>query len=346
MNRWLFLSLIGLVLSGCSIYKMQLWHPVEPTSPSTCEVTTLREIAYRVGPDADSFRNSLDLYVPKGKKYFPVVVLVHGGGWIVGENRCCGLYSNVGDFFARHGIAAVMPNYRLSPAVKHPEHARDIARAVAWTKAHIAEHGGRPDRIFLAGHSAGGHLAALIGTDESYLQAEGMTTDEICGVMTVSGVYKIPAGSLEVTFGGESAKAFRLDEVLPIRGDGELGRPKTWAEIPLSVNVFAHAFGNDPKVRAAASPLNHARPGLPPFLLVSADHDLPTLATMADEFHTALRAQGVEANLLVAENRNHNTVIFRAIDERDPVARSMLDFVRRHEEPQAGPLQRTTGATR
>lgn len=331
MNRSLFVLSMVLAASGCSIYSMRLWHPVEPPSPSTCEVTTIREVAYREGPGADPFRNCADLYLPKGKSDFPVVVFVHGGGWIVGENRCCGLYSNVGDFFARHGIAAVLPNYRLSPGVKHPEHARDVARAVAWTKAHIAEHGGRPDRIFLAGHSAGGHLVSLVGSDESYLEAVGMTTSELRGVIAVSGVYRIPSGTMDVTFGGESEKAFRLDEVFPIRGDGELGRPKSWPEIPLSVNVFSHAFGDDPKVRAAASPINHARPGLPPFLLVAADHDLPSLPTMAEDFHEALRAQGVDAELMRAENRNHNTVIFRAIDQLDPVARAMLKFVRRHD---------------
>jgi arylformamidase len=338
MSRILFVLSIGLALcgstvylSGCNVYSLPLWHSVEPRSPSTCEVTALRDIAYRLGPEADASRNVLDLYLPHGKRDFPVVVLVHGGGWMVGDKRCCGLYSNVGDFFARHGIAAVMPNYRLSPAVKHPEHARDVARAVAWTKAHIAEHGGRPDRIFLAGHSAGGHLATLVGTDESYLRAEGLTVAELRGVIGISGVYRIPAGAMDVTFGGDSAKAFRLDEIMPIRGDSDLGRPKTWPEIPLSVDVFAPAFGNDPQTRAAASPITHARPGLPPFLLVAADHDLPSLPTMAEEFHTALTAQGVESQLLRAENRNHNTVIFRAIDERDPVARAMLDFVERHD---------------
>jgi acetyl esterase/lipase len=333
MSRSLFILLTVLAFTGCSIYSMQLWHPVEPPSPNTCEVTAHREIAYREGPDADSFRNSLDLYLPKDRKDFPVVVLVHGGGWIVGDNRCCGLYSSVGDFFARHGIACVMPNYRLSPFVKHPEHAKDVARAVAWTKAHIGEYGGRPDRMFLAGHSAGGHLAALVGTDETYLKAEGMSTTELRGVIAISGVYRIPAGDLEVTFGGTSGKAFRLDEILPIRGEAEVGHTGVWPEIPLAVNVFAHAFGNDPQVRAAASPISHARPGLPPFLLVAADHDLPTLSTVAEEFHQALQAQGVEAELMRAENRNHNTVIFRAITEQDPVARAMLDFVHRHDRP-------------
>src|SRR5262249_56357633 len=85
-----------------------------------------------------------------------------------GDNRCCGLYSAVGEFLARQGIGVVLPNYRLSPEVKHPEHVKDIARAFAWTRAHIAQYGGDPDKIFLAGHSAGAHLVALPSTPRPY----------------------------------------------------------------------------------------------------------------------------------------------------------------------------------
>jgi acetyl esterase/lipase len=136
-----------------------------------------------------------------------------------------------------------------------------------------------------------------------------------------------------VTFGGVSAKAFRLDEVFPIRGTNDLGSPNGAGGASLAVNIFAPAFGNDPRVRDAASPQKHVRPGLPPFLLVSADHDLPALSTMAEDFRDALRAKGNEATLLRAENRNHNTVMFRAIESTDPVARAMLDFIGRHATP-------------
>ena len=78
------------------------------------------DVAYRTDPQADPFRHCLDLFYPKGKKAYPVLVLVHGGGWMLGDNRCCGLYSSVGQFLASQGIGVVLPNYRLSPGVKHP----------------------------------------------------------------------------------------------------------------------------------------------------------------------------------------------------------------------------------
>ncbi len=225
-------------------------------------------------------------------------MLVHGGAWVMGDNRCCGLYTSVGEYLAGRGIGVVVPNYRLSPGVKHPEHVKDVARALAWTRTFIGTFGGSPDKIFLAGHSAGGHLVSLLATDDTYLKAVGLRTRDIKGVISICGVYRIPAGKMEVTLGGDSERAFRLSEICPIRGTGDAGgpRPAVLPGIPVSLNVFGPVFGEDPKAREAASPLNYVRPGLPPFLIVSAENDLPTVAGMAEEFQKALAKQGCGAS--------------------------------------------------
>src|SRR5439155_11237646 len=134
---------------------------------------------------ADSYRHRLDLFLPCGVKDYPVVVLVHGGAWVIGDNRCCGLYSSVGEFLARHGIGAVLPNYRLSPGVKHPEHVKDVARAFAWTRAHIREFGGRPDQLFLVGHSAVGNLVSFLAIEELFLRVVGVRSTELMVVVAV-----------------------------------------------------------------------------------------------------------------------------------------------------------------
>jgi acetyl esterase/lipase len=308
---------------------LPVWGAVRPSSAGPWAVQQVRDIAYYRGPDADRFRHRLDLFLPRGKRDYPVVVLVHGGAWMLGDNRCCGLYSSVGEFLARQGIGAVLPNYRLSPGVEHPEHVRDVARAVAWVRAHMAEYGGSSEQIFLAGHSAGGHLVSLLATDESHLNAEGLQAADIRGVIAISGVYDIPAGSLEVTLGGSTAEAFRLDEVVPLRGGGRgWTGPGVLPGLPVRVNVFGPAFGNDARARENASPLRHVRPGLPPFLILYAEQELPTLAGMAVQFHRALRDRGCEAHLVRVENRNHNSIMFRAIEVEDPVARALVDFIR------------------
>ncbi len=324
-------AVFGAVAAGCRTPDLPLWKPTEAAA-NAYRVTVIRGVAYRSDPEADDYRHRLDLYLPEGKTGYPVVLLIHGGAWMIGDNRSCGLYSSVGEFLARQGIGAVLPNYRLSPGVKHPEHIKDVARAFAWTHEHIAGYGGRPDRLFLLGHSAGGHLVSLLATDPEYLRAEGLSPEDVKGVIAISGVYRIPDGKLSVALGGSSPLSFSLDEVGPVRGAGgwswsrQLGLPG----VPLSLNVFGPAFGDDPQTRAAASPVNHVRPGLPPFLLLSAEHDLPTLPGMAEEFQCALSKQGCEARLLTVQDRNHSSIMFQAIEPQDPVGNLVLEFIRRH----------------
>lgn len=317
---------------ACHPTSIQLWKPAPPAAADAVEVERFRDVTYYDGKDADSFRHRLDLYLPKGKKDYPVVVLVHGGAWMMGDNRHYGLYSSVGAYLASRGVGVALPNYRLSPGVKHPEHVKDVARAVAWVRANIARRGGDPERLFLAGHSAGGHLVSLLATDETYLKAEGMTAADLRGVISVSGVYRIPTGKLDLALGGDSMHAFRLDAVAPLRGEGGrfLRALSGGPGLPLRLNVYGPAFGNDPKVREQASPLSHARPGRPPFLIVAAEKDLPTLTGPAGEFHRALKKEGCESTFLHVPGRNHNSVIFSAIESNDPVAKAMLDFIERH----------------
>jgi arylformamidase len=319
-----------LALSACRVTDWRLWRAAEQPADA-CEVATIRGISYYDGPQADLVRHRLDVFLPKGKKDFPVVVLVHGGAWMLGDNRCCGLYSSVGEYLASQGIGAVLPNYRLSPSVKHPEHIKDLACAFAWTKNHIGDFGGRPDQLFLVGHSAGGHLVALLTTDEQYLKAQGCRSADIQGVICLSGVYRIPAGKADVFLGGNSPLALRLDEMAPLRASSARTEtnPADRAGIPFSLNIFGPAFGDDPQARQGASPVHHVRPGLPPFLFLNAQKDLPMLPEMAQEMHQTLLAHGCESRLLKFENRNHNSLMFKAIEPGDPVARAIVDFVRR-----------------
>jgi acetyl esterase/lipase len=333
--RFNFCTLVAFVVlaaqPACHPTSLQLWRPAAKPDDTTIEVERVRGVVYYDGLDADARRHQIDLYLPKGKKDCPVVVLVHGGAWIVGDNRHYGLNASVGEFLASQGIAAALPNYRLSPGVKHPEHVKDVARAVAWVRGHIAEYGGNPDRLFLAGHSAGGHLVSLLATDEQYLKAEGMTHADIKGVISVSGVYRIPSGKLALSLGGDSERGFRLDEVTPLRGGGG-----AWSNLPalpgvgMNINFFGPAFGNEPEVREQASPINHVRTFLPPFLIITAEKDLPTLTEPAGEFHRALLSKGNESEFLHVKKRNHNSVMFSAVSVDDPVAEAMLRFVRQH----------------
>jgi acetyl esterase/lipase len=212
----------------------------------------------------------------------------------------------IGRCLAQNGIMAVLPSYRLSPGVRHPGHVEDVARAFAWTYKHARKHGGRADRLFVAGHSAGAHLVSLLATDDTYLKAVGRSRQDIRGVVALSGVYRLDG--------------FRVRRVF--------GDPWRALEIGLDVNTLAPVFGPDPKGLKEAAPLTHVQPGLPPFLLVYAGFDLWTLPANAKEFAAALKANRCQAQVKEIPWRTHETVLYNPFYGTDPVTlRAVLHFV-------------------
>jgi acetyl esterase/lipase len=184
------------------------------------EVTVMKDLTYFDGEEKDKPKHQLDLYLPKDKKDFPVLFFVHGGAWVHGDKNFMSLYSGVGRYYANQGIGAVIINYRLSPGVKHPEHVRDVARAFAWTVKNIDKYGGRPDEIFISGHSAGGHLVALLATDETYLKDEKLSFKNIKGVIPISGVYEVPPKVLPQVFGTDEEVCKRASPLCNVK-EGE-----------------------------------------------------------------------------------------------------------------------------
>jgi len=132
-------------------------------------------------------RQALDVYVPAVEaSRLPVVIFVYGGSWTSGSKSS---YRFVAETLTLHGYVAVLPDYRLHPEVKFPAFVDDVAAAVAWTHAHIAELGGDPERIFLMGHSAGAQICALLAFDEHYLRTIGGRTAWIKGLIGLAGPY-------------------------------------------------------------------------------------------------------------------------------------------------------------
>jgi acetyl esterase/lipase len=158
-----------------------------PKTGGHFEVEVHKDIPYVEGQDAD-LRQKLDLYLPKGAKDYPTLLFIHGGAWMFGSRSG---FDRIGRTFARNGVAFVSTGYRLSPKVKHPVHIQDVAKGFAWTVANIGKYGGNPDAIFVSGHSAGGHLAALLATDDDYLKAEKLSLSKIRGAIPISGVFVV-----------------------------------------------------------------------------------------------------------------------------------------------------------
>lgn len=173
-----------------------------PSMEISPDVEQRKDFAYREGPEADATRHKLDVYVPKGTTNAPVFFFVHGGAWRMGDRS---QYPPLGNRYALEGLVTVVPSYRLAPNHLHPAQIEDVAAAFAWTVRHIAGHGGDTNRIYVGGHSAGGHLAALLCLDERHLAAHGISPKHIRGVLALSGVYDLTGGEgLESVFGRDA----------------------------------------------------------------------------------------------------------------------------------------------
>lgn len=146
---------------------------------------------------------ALDVYRPVGATTgpVPVVVFLYGGNWKQGRRA---QYRFVGHRLAQQGVLAIVADYRTFPRTTFPGFVEDAAGAVAWVQRHAADHGGDPQRLFVAGHSAGAQIAALIGTDARYLAPHGMRPRDLAGVIGLSGPYDFEIAGYEDVFGPEA----------------------------------------------------------------------------------------------------------------------------------------------
>ena len=160
----LTLLLLVVALSGCTRAPAKA-----QTNASNSALTTGARSEVRVTRDLTFARNGgselkLDIYqpwpLPAGQK-LPVVIYFHGGGWRSGDKEGGALYL---DALARRGFLGISANYRLSGQAKFPAQYADALAAVQWAEEHAADFGGSGPRIGVFGTSAGGHLAALLGT--------------------------------------------------------------------------------------------------------------------------------------------------------------------------------------
>jgi acetyl esterase/lipase len=268
-----------LVLTGCSPVKVLNALTPDDTFHSTTG------IAY-----GDDPRQKLDVYVPRQPlKDAPVVVFFYGGSWNSGAR---GDYAFVGEALASRGIVAVLADYRLYPQVRYPLFLEDSARAVAWTRAHIREFSGNPQRLYLMGHSSGAYNAAMLALDPGLLNAVGMSPEDLSGWIGLAGPY----------------------DFLPI-------------ENPQVRPVFFW-----PDSPPQSQPINHVRQGEPPALLIAATRDnLVNPARNTAGLARKLREAGVPVQDLYYSRPNHVTLVAslsRPLRRLAPVLDQVVAFVK------------------
>jgi acetyl esterase/lipase len=198
----------------------------------------------------------------------PVVIFFHGGAWNSGSP---GDYHFVGRTFARAGYAVVLAGYRLTPDGAYPHMLEDGAKAAAWTRANIARFGGDPERVFLMGHSAGAHTAAMLSLERQWLGREGLPDGFVKGMVGLSGPYDF------LPFTTDSARA---------------------------------AFGKvaDP---AVTQPVRFARGDAAPMLLLTGSADTTVKPRNTAALAAAIRAAGGSAEAVTVDGADHSDTVMK-----------------------------------
>ena len=260
-----------------------------------------RDLVY--GPDA---RHRLDLFIPSGKPGWPTAIFIHGGSWTSGDKNLliggADVYGNIGRYLASQGIGVAVLNYRLQPQVTWPDQVADAARATTWIYQHIAEHGGRADRLFLFGHSAGAQLAAYTGLDPQRLPSAGMPRAALRGVIAVSGA------GLDLMDAGTYA----------------LGHSPDYYR---SVIDPAKANANWKRDGSAVSFITRASP---PFLVMIGGSEKKPMKRQSNRLHEALRAANVPSTYLEVPGQSHGRMVLTLSRPDKLAGPAVVDFIRRN----------------
>lgn len=239
---------------------------------------------------------SLDVYAPAEGDGHPFLVWIHGGGWRRGDKARMQKKPHA---LTDAGYVLVSVNYRLVPKVTVRDQAGDIAQAIAFVRNHAKEYGGAADKIVVLGHSAGAHLAALVCTDGSHLEKNGLSLAGVKGCVPVD------------------TAAYDLPTQL------EGARPRQKA-------LYRAAFGKEADAIRQASPITHVAKNkdIPPFLILHVA-DRPDSGERSREFAAALKKAGVEAEVVPAEGKTHGTINTELGAPGDKPTAALLAFLQR-----------------
>lgn len=243
------------------------------------------ELAYGADP-----LQRLDYLPPATSHRAPLFIFIHGGGWAFGDKAMAG---HMAVHARAQGYAFASLNYRLVPGANPEQQAQDIAAAIALLVRDADELEIDPGRIILSGHSAGAHLAALLGTDPRYLAAHRLPISILKGVVLLDGAgYDVPS---QIRRGG-----------------------------PLLRRMYARAFGEDPAFQATVSPtLQAAAPNAGRFLILHITSQPDDSGAQSERLAEALRAAGTQAEVVAIDNTHAE--IFRRFGQPGHVATIRTD---------------------
>jgi arylformamidase len=217
-----------------------------------------------------------------------VLAFIHGGGWTSGYKEWMGFMAPA---FTAQGITFASIGYRLAPQHIFPAGLDDCATAVRFLYEKAAVLGYNRERLFLGGHSAGGHYASLLAVRRDWQAGMNLPTQVLQGCLPISGVYR---------FGENSGLSMR---------------PR-----------FLGPEGNGAEM--TASPIRQIQGKPPPFLMACGEGDFPHLIRQANEMADALRAAGANTTLVELPGRTHFTASLAGGDPDGPWVRGAVAFIK------------------
>jgi acetyl esterase/lipase len=267
--------------------------PASGTVNPRSGVRWYRDVPYVQGDAAHPVKHRLDLYLPNEENWLdgrPLLIWIHGGGWTIGDkDQAFNVYGRYCRLLAERGIAAANVSYRLSPEVTHPAHVQDIAAATAYLIGRADQFGIDPRHVFASGHSAGGHLAALLATDDTWCDAAGAGRHAVVGAIPSSGVF----------------------DLVPLFG----------AAMPFGRAAFHGENAH------AASPVNQVDAGDPPMCFIVEEYGR-FMHEQTDRMIDALARAGVRAERHVVPNSHHVSMLPDLLDPQGVHLTSTIEFIR------------------
>ncbi|MBX9687423.1 MAG: alpha/beta hydrolase [Candidatus Obscuribacterales bacterium] len=246
------------------------------------ELRVYKDLSYAPG-SKDPFQ-TLDLYLPRHPKQEPVplIVWIHGGAWMSGDKNHPPLLP-----ILDRGYAVASLNYRLSSQAVHPAQINDCKAAIRFLRKEAKLYDLDPARIGVWGHSAGGHLAALLGTSGGVKELEGeLGNNEFSSRVQAVADWAGPTDLL--TVGSQAPKNCRIDFSSPTN--------------PVAVFLGEN---RSPTAYLAASPIQYASPDDPPVLILHAEDDDIVPVGQSREFSELLKKQKVTHELLISPEGGH-----------------------------------------